>query len=255
MSDSLKSGAGRPNKKGLDYFAHLITHTDEENILFQQFGCTGYTVYYVMREKITENGYYYELNERKRTLLCSQFQIKESDFIKIINLAIELDLFDKTIFETYGVLTSERLQISYILAAARRKKIDFYDEYFLVTDVAFITKIGDEKLYEKITLYAINDDTNSINANINSINVDINSINVNTNSINVNTNSQRKRKRERKSKSKEIEKETVKEKRPAQARSVGKGYKKESAERENKGKPILDIIAMPNEEFEQKYMN
>ena len=115
---------GRPLKKGLDYFAHSVKHTDEEKILFRKYGCNGYTLYYVLREKITENGYYYELNESKRILLCSQFHLEEAMFLDILQFAVELDLFDKTIFETYHVLTNENLQIDYIAAASRRKKLD-----------------------------------------------------------------------------------------------------------------------------------
>ena len=229
--ETIKSGVGRPNKKGLDYFAHLVRHTDEETILFQKYGCIGYAVYYILRGKIAENGYCYQLNKRKLILLCSRFQIKESVFDEILEYAIELELFDKTIYETYSVLTSIRVQVDYILAAHRRKRIDFCEEYYLLTYDIFLKEVGDIKLYDKIKLFAINVDTNSINADINSINVD--------------TNSQRKRK----SNSKEIEKE----KQPAPARSVGKRYEKESAERENKGKPI-DIFALSNAEFSAMFL-
>ena len=169
MSETnIKNGVGRPNKKGLDYFAHLVKHSDEENIIFQQFGCIGYTVYYSIREKITENGYYYELTDRKKLLLCSQFHIEIPDFNKIISFAIDLELFDKALFEKYGVLTSERLQIDYIFSASRRTQIDFITEYCLISNTVLYREFSDSKVLEKITYYSICDNNNSISDNSNS---------------------------------------------------------------------------------------
>ena len=239
------STIGRPLKKGLDYFAHSVKHTDEENILFRKYGCNGYTVYYVLREKIAENGYYYEMNESKRILLCSKYNLDETMFLEIINFAVKLKLFDKTIFETYQVLTNENLQIDYIVAASRRKKIDFFEEYYLINNYTLLCEIAEPKTCEKITIYSIYADNKSLSVNNNSLSADKKALFAEKPSYS----------REEYSKRESILKEKEKKKQPVLAQSVGKEYEKESAERENKGKPILDIIAMPNEEFEQKYMN
>lgn len=226
MSETnIKNGVGRPNKKGLDYFAHLVKHSDEENIIFQQFGCIGYTVYYSIREKITENGYYYELTDRKKLLLCSQFHIEIPDFNKIISFAIDLELFDKALFEKYGVLTSERLQIDYIFSASRRTQIDFITEYCLISNTVLYREFSDSKVLEKITYYSICDNNNSISDN---------------------SNSQSKVKYS-KSNSESIEKEIKKEK--ASAKENGKGNDRESAERGSKEKPQIDVSELSDEEY------
>ena len=223
--ETIKSGVGRPNKKGLDYFAHSIKHSDEENIIFQQFGCIGYTVYYTLREKVTENGYYYELTERKIQLICSQFHIEIAIFNEILSFMMELELFDKVLFKKYGILTSEQLQIYYVFSASRRTKIYIIQEYCMVTDVVLYKEFSDSKPHEKITLYSISDDNNLIDGN---------------------TNSQSKvkenKRKEKKSESKEIKKEKV------NAKENGKGYERGSTEGENKGKP-LDVSELNDEEY------
>lgn len=166
MSESnTKNGVGRPNKKGLDYFAHLVKHSDEERILISKYGCNGYAVYYSMREKVTENGYYYELTDRKSLLICSELNIEKSLFNEIISFTIELELFDKRIFDKYKVLTSERLQIDYIIAASRRTKIDIIEEYILYSEDTFYREINDTKIKEKVNIYSISANINSNNAN------------------------------------------------------------------------------------------
>lgn len=232
MSIDNASRVGRPIKKGLDYFAHLVKHTDEESILFKKYGCNGYAAYYVLREKITENGYFYELTDKKILLLCSDYlNIERVLFDEILQFALELGLFDKGLFEKYAVLTSERLQIDYIIAASRRKQIDFFSEYFLISDNVMCSEI-DNSTSEKLNFYSISDNNNSINANRNT---------QSKRKSKSNSNSERKRKSESESESKQIEKISAKEN--------GKGNDRESAERGSKEKPQIDVSELSDEEY------
>lgn len=216
MSDEyLKNGVGRPNKKGLDYFAHLVKHSDEENILFKKYGCSGYAVFYYLREKITENGYYYELTDRKILLLCSDLQIEDRTlFDEILSFIIELELFDRLLFDEYRILSSERLQLDYIIAASRRTKIDFIQEYYLISDDTFYREISDSRIQNKLHIYSISD---------------------NRNSINVNRNKQSKSNSKNESKSKEEKKKEIEI-----LKENGKGNIKGSIEGEQREKPQID---------------
>ncbi len=167
MSNEKLTRAGRPNKQGLDYFAHLVNRSDDESILINKYGAIGYAVYYLILEKITSNGYYYELNNKREMFICTTLRIEQEEFKEILNLAIELELFDKDIFTKYNVLTSEKMQQDYLYSAQRRNKIEIIQEYYLISDDYYygnISKGTDKKLY----IRSINVDNNSVNVNSNS---------------------------------------------------------------------------------------
>lgn len=171
MSNENIKRAGRPNKQGLAYFAHLVNRSDEENILINTFGCLGYAVYYYILEKITGNGYYYELNKKRILLICSTLHIEQNEFEKILNYCFELDLFNQELYNEYSILTSEKVQENYLYASliSRRKQINFYQEYYLISDVYYYESVSTEAR-NKIYTRSIYDNNNSINDNNNVIN-------------------------------------------------------------------------------------
>ncbi|PLR93241.1 hypothetical protein CVD19_19660 [Bacillus sp. T33-2] len=58
---------------------------------------------------------------------------QEMEFVNdVVQECIKWDFFDKTLFEKYGILTSEGFQKRYLLAVSRRKDIVIPPEHYLV---------------------------------------------------------------------------------------------------------------------------
>lgn len=71
-----------------------------------------------------------------------------------------MGFFDKEVFETHGVLTSNGIQKRFLEAVGRRQKVEMVSEYLLLDD-------DDINVYKNLTTRSINVHINSINDNIN----------------------------------------------------------------------------------------
>lgn len=151
----------RPIKTGTDYFPLDVELDIKMDFVESRYGNDGFSTIIKLWQKIyAENGYYCKWDNDIAVL----FAFKKANNIDIdkldgiIKLALEKELFDKNIYEKYGVLTSPGIQKRYLLITERRKKVVINGDYLLI-DIP----------------------TNSINVDINFINVDINSKNVDIN--------------------------------------------------------------------------
>ena len=161
----------RPIKNGVDYFP-LDVHLDEKFELIEaEFGLTGFAVVVKLLQRIYgQYGYYCEWNDEVALLFGKRIGLGGSAVSEIASAAIRRGLFDQTLYDRYGILTSKGIQMRYFEAVARRKVVNVESAYLLVE----VTQVPE--------------------------NVHINRVNVNINPENDNRNSQTK---EDKSKQKE----------------------------------------------------
>lgn len=153
--------AGAPYKKGLGYFSHDTDHEQNLEYLEAETGLIGYAVYFKILELAYKyEGYYLKFDERQRKLLSSRWNLNYDEFMKIIDVCLNEELFDKTLFLTHNILTSSGIQKRYLRGCDRRKRVELINVYMLLNN-------------------------NSINDNINSDNVSIIPINESNNGINV----------------------------------------------------------------------
>ena len=170
---------GRNGKIGLDYFSHSTKPSEEEDILFSSQGLKGKGLYYTIQEKIFENGYFFKL-DNIRTQKILSYGIDKNYLSNFLQIAFDLEIYDKHLFEEHQILTSKQIQLDYLFACKRRKNVNFIAEYFLLRkkDIESLNNKEDE-MQEKICL-----------SNLYGIDVDINSFYVNNNQNNVNINKQ-----------------------------------------------------------------
>lgn len=151
------------NKIGLDYF-DFACYTDEKIKLIQaEFGLKGFAIVVKLLQKIYgELGYYCEWNNDSSLLFASENGASSRDeknlIEEIVSACIRRGIFSQEIYLKYGILTSEKIQETYLNATSRRDRIEMKKEYLLVS-VAKINK---------------NVVVNEVSVNINSINVDRN---------------------------------------------------------------------------------
>ena len=162
----------RASKPGLDYFPHDCNMFEDSKIKYIRalYGVNGYAMYNRLLEILySEQGYYLYFPERNLILFADDFKIEHEQCRKIIQSLIDENLFDRNLYEIYSILTSIRIQKTYILACDRRKKLEFDEKYLLISPKNYITEGSKCKIH-----------INPINVNINSQNININSQNDNT---------------------------------------------------------------------------
>ena len=140
---------GRRVKKGINYFSHDVDMLNDRKmkLLKAKHGLIGYAIYLRLLELLyEENGYYLQINEEFNILFIDEHNIDENVYINVLNDCIKYNLFEKTMYENYNVLTSKRIQSNYLSATERRKFVEII-EPLLLTEI-------------------INDNINLINSNI-----------------------------------------------------------------------------------------
>ena len=122
-------------KTGLDYFSLSVNFFVDEKIehLSARFGHKGELITVKLLCKIYTNGYYTNWKDDDSTL----FAKRAGDFTPTLVNDIVLELvrrgfFDKSLLDSFGILTSKGIQSRYLEAAARRKKVDIREEFLLV---------------------------------------------------------------------------------------------------------------------------
>lgn len=141
--------AGRPKKRGLDYFPFAVDFFDDEKIgaISGEFGIKGEITTVKLLCAIYRNGYFILWDEAlKMKLLKCLPGISLELLERIVIRLVKWGFFEQDLFDTVKVLTSKAIQRRYFAAMKRRKA---------------------ECDYPYILIY---DDINSINARNNSIN-------------------------------------------------------------------------------------
>ena len=150
---------GRGRRVGLDYFDFDTIMDTKVELLEAEFGIKAFAVFVKLLQRIYgEFGYYCEWGDEVELLFSSKIGEGRNFVSEVVQASIRRGIFDSSLFEQFGILTSRGIQKRYFNAAKRRDKIEVINEYLL-----------------------INVDQNSINVNINPISVNINSKNVNRN--------------------------------------------------------------------------
>lgn len=156
----------RHAKTGLDYFELDCQLEEKVRLIQAEFGLKGFAIVVKLYQKIYgELGYYCEWNEDSLLLFMSENGLPSDNknlINGIVSACIKRNIFSKTLYDNYGILTSEGVQKRYLNAVSRRESVSLIKEYLL------------------------------INVGKNNNNVNIFSINVNRNKENVCRNAQRR---------------------------------------------------------------
>lgn len=104
----------RPIKEGMDYFPHDTDSSNDEKIeaLRGEFGNDGYAMYFILLERIykTDTG---SLDMNKiviKKAIIKHIGVSEDVFNNILEFCFEIELFDKSIYENSGLLTSNGIK-------------------------------------------------------------------------------------------------------------------------------------------------
>ena len=122
----------RPQKAGVEYFPLDVENDDKLDLVEAEFGLTGFAVVVKLYQRIYKLGYYCEWNDEVALLFGKRLGLGGSAVSEIVSAAIRRSLFDKVIYDSYGVLTSKGIQKRYFEIVARRKNVEVEQRYLLI---------------------------------------------------------------------------------------------------------------------------
>ncbi|WP_053084433.1 Lin1244/Lin1753 domain-containing protein [Companilactobacillus ginsenosidimutans] len=167
----------RPIKNGMDYFPLDVDFPTNEKVeaIMGEFGSEGVVAFLYLLSAIYRNGYFLKWDRLSQMQLVNRIDgmtIEKMD--QLINRLISYDTFSEEAFEEYQILTSKRVQATFLEATKRRKE-------------------------QPKLRYLVNDDNNLVSS---VVNVDNNPSSSGVN-VDISTQSKVKERKEKKSKQKQ----------------------------------------------------
>ena len=142
-------------KEGIEYFPLNCRLDEKFELIEAEFGLKGFAVIVKLLQRIYgEHGYYCEWNEdiallfARQVLSCSG---ANNLIASIVAASVRRGIFDQTLFDKYGILTSRGIQKRYLEITYKRKKVEMKKAYLLLSDA---------EIKGNVTILGKNDDRN-----------------------------------------------------------------------------------------------
>jgi len=133
------------SEDGIEYFPMNtdIISNPKIKLVVAEFGSkTTWPVLLSLYCKIyRDKGYWIDWCDEDSKLLFAQDECKVELSVvnEVVNGCIRRSLFDKRVFDLFGVLTSDRIQENYLVAKRRNKSAKFISEFRLISDDVYKT--------------------------------------------------------------------------------------------------------------------
>lgn len=123
-------------KEGLEYFPLVCNQGEKLDLIEADFGIIGFAVIVKLFQRIYgEKGYYCKWNDDVALLFSARCGLQGRNVVsEVVKCALRRNLFDRRLYEEYGILTSEGIQERYFEAAKRRVSVEVEGSYLLLSD-------------------------------------------------------------------------------------------------------------------------
>ena len=120
-------------KEGIEYMMLSVSMGSAWKLLIAEYGHKAISILFLVHQMIyAEKGYYTEWNEDRALLLTlAGTNLKAEEIQEVIQGAIKRGVFDKSMYEELGILTSEEVQNHYFQVVKRRKAYGKTYKYLL----------------------------------------------------------------------------------------------------------------------------
>ena len=125
----------RPPKVGLDYFPLDVNFLNDLKTkkIVRSYGASAVAVALnVFINIYRDNGYYAECDDDFIFLIADELKLDEEYTKNVIKKMVEVDFFDKNLYENHKILTSIGIQNRYVLASGRRVRAKINVVYDLI---------------------------------------------------------------------------------------------------------------------------
>ena len=121
------------NSSGIPYFPLECQLDEKFELIEAEFGSAGFAIVVKLFQRIYGGrGYYCEWTNEVALLFGKRCGLGGSAVSEIVAAAIRRGIFDKDMYDKYGILTSRRIQERYFEAVSRRKSVEVKSEYLLL---------------------------------------------------------------------------------------------------------------------------
>ena len=144
-------------KPGIDFFPLDVALDEKWELIEAEFGLTGFSVVVKLLQRIYGGqGYYCEWTNEVALLFAKKIGLGGSVVSEIASASIKRGIFDKTLYDEYGILTSVGIQKRYFEAVSRRKSVKVDLRYLLVPYAQNFE--NDNKNEKNVDIFSKNDD-------------------------------------------------------------------------------------------------
>lgn len=126
----------RPPKIGISYFSLDVDIFEDEKIIpvSSEFGAKGESVIIRVLCAIYRSGYFAECSDAFKFKIAKQANLPVTLVSEVISRLIRWGFFDKSLFDSFGILTSKRIQKNW--REATRKRVSKNDLIYWILDVS-----------------------------------------------------------------------------------------------------------------------
>lgn len=128
-------------KCGLKTFPLAVDLDDSVKYIEAEFGMKGFAVVIKLYQAIFSRGYYLKWDIDAELLFIRDYCLSEIGrnlVSEIVQRCVKRGVFDSVLFEKYKILTSKRIQETFLTATKRSKEVIFEKEYALPIVYTFI---------------------------------------------------------------------------------------------------------------------
>lgn len=124
----------RPQKAGLEYFPLDVDIDSDERVeyVIAKHGFQAFGILIKLLMEIYRQGYYITWTERQRYVFSKRVNVDSMYTETVVSAYINEGIFEKKLFDEYGILTSHGVQARYLQASGRRVEVEFIEEFFLL---------------------------------------------------------------------------------------------------------------------------
>lgn len=123
----------RPSKEGLEYFSLDCRFSDSVKLIQAEFGLVGIGILIRLWQKIYgERGYYTKWDTDVALVFASECNVGANVVCEVVSACIRRGLFDKNLYDRFGILTSASIQMRFAEATSRRDSQKVFADYLLI---------------------------------------------------------------------------------------------------------------------------
>lgn len=126
---------------GIKSFPFPVKLDDRIALVEAEFGCKGFATVWKLYQAIGARGYYLKWDIDAQLLFIRDYHLSEvgrSCVSEIVACCLRRGVFESSLYEKYGILTSERIQETFLTAKERSKRVIMEKAYALPIVYTFI---------------------------------------------------------------------------------------------------------------------
>lgn len=125
---------GRKKSKGLPWFKHYTGMSGDDKLAFvrAEHGLEGFGTWNILLEKIYREGFFINWTQREATIFSTSIGLPIDRLNALVETCLSEGLFDRDVFESQKILTSEWIQEGYIDAKGKPSEKDIPPQFYLI---------------------------------------------------------------------------------------------------------------------------